>query len=132
MIGGDTAETIRAEVGVLEVQVGRGTMHISEPRVSQNNSAASEHVAYSCILGTVNLVATISLFGLTHGSFQFNVSLSLSRGPRALYVHCCAHLILGCITYLPSFPLYCHHFNYFILLYAFSKVTSKPLGTRAG
>lgn len=76
MIGGDTAETIREEVGVLEVQVGRGTLHISEPRVSQNNSAASEHVAYSCILGTVNLVATISLFGLTHGSFQFNVSLS--------------------------------------------------------
>lgn len=76
MIGGDTAETIRAEVGVLEVQVGGGTLHISEPRVSQNISAVSEHVAYSCILGTVNLVATIPLFGLTHGSFQSNMSLS--------------------------------------------------------
>lgn len=76
MIGGDTAETVRAEVGVLEVQVGGGTLYISEPRVCQNNSAVSEHVAYSCILGTVNLVATISLFGLTHGSFQSNMSLS--------------------------------------------------------
>lgn len=48
---------------------GEGDLHVSEPCVSQNNSAASEHVAYSCILVTVGLGATISLFGLIPGSF---------------------------------------------------------------
>ena len=55
-------------VGV-EVRMGEGALHVSEPCVSQNNSAASEHVAYSCILVTVDLGATSSLFGLIPGSF---------------------------------------------------------------
>lgn len=57
------------------VLVGR---RYSEPQssISQHKLAASEHMVYSCLLVTVNPGAAISLFDLTTGSFQSNVTLS--------------------------------------------------------
>lgn len=69
-----------------------GTLHVSVNHVYLRTAHLFLNTCITCILGTVNLVAAIPLFGLTHWKLPVQHE-PLSRGHRALYVHCCAHLI---------------------------------------
>ena len=71
----------------------------------QLSSAASEHVVYSYILGTMNLEAATSLFDSSKLPVECEPMLRTVENPTA---HYCARLIWGSILFYLYFPPYCH------------------------